>query len=230
MNGPNREQWRVIFAAYAAALFIQRDNLTDTTTATGFLVAGAALLMWRLSHGQSAMTAAEAKQIGVTVVAVVVVLWAGTAVLNRLRSSPYDAMPPSASTAGGSSQPEGLPAMPGGPPPALPPTRRFDAQMIWTPATLIAAYQADGFGTSEALTDRFIQLAGLVNGVRGSEHEVPYIELVIPERREFMQAMFPQDGEQIRGLRQGDEVMVSCTPAYDPDIENAVLQNCSLVR
>ena len=58
-----------------------------------------------------------------------------------------------------------------------------------------------------------------------------YAQIVIrSQSKDYMQAMFPKNVDQLKKLKPGDRVIFSCIPVYDGDWEMVTLDECSVVN
>jgi hypothetical protein len=222
----NREQWWLLCATYAAALFLQRDNLREPNTATAFLIVGALLLVWRLSQEKVVPSDLDARRSVITIVSVTAVLSLGGLILYNWPSfqsdtaTSSDAFHPPPALRGVSQQPGARTTNP-----------EPDGQSPISPADLLLEFQANDFASDEKYRDRFIQVAGEVATVVTGPKEVAYLELSLrPKRVDPMQALFPKNAGQLKGVKAGDRVTVSCSPRYDGDLDDVTLNDCSLVK
>jgi hypothetical protein len=217
----NREQWWLLCATYAAVLFVQRDNLREPNIATGFLIVGALLVAWRLNRGKAVPADVDVRRPIIATIGVIAVLSLGAFMMNNRPSPQDEAATPSAAPP----TPQGV-------------TQRSDARTLSPepdgqapvfPADLLQEFQANNFVADEKYRGRFIKVVGEVASIEGGPNEVAFVQLRLrPKRQDFMQAMFPRNAAQIRGLKEGDRVILSCSPRYDADIDNVTLNDCSL--
>ena len=219
---PYRHQWWVLCATYAAVLFVQRNNLSDPTIATLFLVVGGLLLAWGFGYAKAVATDARARR-NVAPIAGVIMLVVIAALLVGNWSSP----PNYVTDSGMSEAPPSAPVTIAEPYSSEP--RQDLPQTPISPAVLLGEFVANHFGAYEKYRGRFVQVAGEVAEVAGSPNEGAYLLLSVPGR-ENMQARFPTNPGQIKDVKQGVHVVLSCTVTYDADVENAILNNCSLVK
>ena len=222
----NREQWRLIWATYAVALFIQRDNLREANTATAFLVVGALLLVWRLNRGTEVPADVDARRPVIAIVGVLAALSCGALIVSNWPSSP-DGSATSSGAFEVAPVPQVVIQSPGSPIVVPEP----DVLALVTPGDLLIEYETNPFSADEKYRGRFVSVVGDVVSVEGGPNEVAFVRLsLLPARRDSTQAMFLRNAEQIRNFKEGDRVTLSCSPEYDSDIDNVMLNDCSLVN
>jgi hypothetical protein len=219
---PYRHQWWVFCATYAGVLFVQRNNLSDPTIATLFLIVGGLLLAWGFGYLKAVAADARARPNAASIAGLIVFVVIAALIVGNW-SSPPDYTTDSVTSEAPPSAPLTI-AEPYGsaPRPDLP-------QTPISPAALLAEFQANHFGAYEKYRGRLIQVVGDVAEVGGGPNEGAYLFLSVPDR-EHMQARFPTNPDQIKGVRQGFHVVLSCAVRYDADLDNAILSDCSLVK
>lgn len=226
---PNTEQWRVIFATFVAVLFLQRDRLREPFVGTAFVLVGALLLLWRFSGGK-ALQSADAhahpatKTSTLTVVGVLVALAIAAFYLSN-RPSQNDV-----STASSIDYNNAPPSEPGFTA-EHPPERAPIGQGPMTPAGILQEYVQNQFEAFNRYSGRYVQIAAEVAAIGGRPNEMQYAQIVIrSQSKDYMQAMFPKNVDQLRKLKPGDRVIFSCIPVYDGDWEMVTLDECSVVK
>jgi hypothetical protein len=226
----------VICGAFGAALFVNRHRLTESHIATAFFVVAALLLVWRLSDRQSVPTIGDLRDIAISIGGVFALLLAVTLFVGKFRSSPYQAMPPESSAYSASAPPAAAPSS--APAAAVsgdndkPPSPLPEGQVVTT-IELLQLYQNYDHAMEQNYGGRFLTVTGQIANVNPGVNEVPYVQLTVPSnaaRVESMQALFQSNPGAVKGLKPGDQVMLSCSPVYDADVENVALNDCSVVR
>jgi hypothetical protein len=220
---PYRHQWWVLCATYAVVLYVQRNNLSDPTIATLFLVVGGLLLAWGFGYAKAVAADPHSRRSAAPIAGVIAIVVIGALVVGNWSSPPnYDTQLSTAEAP--SSAPVTIAAPYGSEPrPDLP-------QTPISPGALLGEFIENHFGAYEKYRGRFVQVAGEVAEVAGSPNEGAYLLLNVGSDRENMQARFPKDPGQIKGVKNGYHVVLSCTVTYDGDIESAILNNCSLLK
>jgi hypothetical protein len=223
---PNREQWWVIWATYAALLFVQRERLQEADIATAFVIVGAVLLASQLHGGRSGALDMKARLLSPGTISVIAILTLGAVMLSDWPSSRDDEATSSAPFEADSPPPAATPA-----PDAQAPSPAPDEQAPISPLALNEEFLANPAAANRKYVGRFIEVTGVVADVQRIPDQVPYVELVVqPRSLDFMQAMFPENSGQIEDLREGDRITVSCSLFYDGDVEMVILSDCSLVQ
>lgn len=225
---PNTEQWRVIFATYAALLFVQRERLRDPFIGTAFVLIGAMLLLWRFSGGKAlqpdnADAPGSTRASTLAVVSMLVALAIGAFYLS---SRPSQDDMATASSIDYNNAPPSEPGFTAEPSPERAPI----GQGPITPAGLLQEYVQAPFAAYNRYSGRYVQVAAEVAAIGGRPNEMQFAHIVIrSQSKDYMQAMFPKNVDQLRKLKPGDRVILSCIPVYDGDWEMITLDECSVV-
>ena len=223
---PNREQWWVIWATYAALLFVQRERLQEADIVTVFVIVGAVLLASQLHGGRPGALDMKARRPSPGTISVIAILALGAVMLSNWPSSRDDEATSSVPFEADSPPPAATPE-----PDARAPSPAPDGQAAISPLELNEEFLANQSAANRKYVGRFIEVTGVVAGVQRRPDQVPYVELVVrPRSLDFMEAMFPENSGQIRDLREGDRITVSCSLFYDGDFEMVMLRDCSLVQ
>ena len=226
---PNTEQWRVIFATFVALLFLQRDRLREPFIGTAFVLVGALMLLWRFSGGKAhqpddTQAAPASSSSTLTVVGVLVALAIGAFYLSS-RPSQDDV-----STASNIDYNNAPPSEPGFTA-EHPPERAPVGQGPMTPAELLQAFRENDFEAHNRYAGRYVRVAALIAEIGGRPKEVAFAQIAIrAQSKDYMQAMFPKNVAQLKELKPGDRVILSCIPVYDGDWEMVTLDECSVVN
>jgi hypothetical protein len=110
----------------------------------------------------------------------------------------------------------------------------MSAQGPVSPDDLLQEYQTNDFAAEQKYRGRSVKVAGAVSGKQAGGNEVPYVLLKLapnnPNRQDSIRAMFQENSTQIKAVRTGDRLTVSCAPSYDHDIDTITLNDCSVLK